>query len=295
MGRDQLRNAISGPAAVAGGDITPRLVNRLLNDIGDNFDQLPILQQTLMRVWEYCRESEGESLDLEHYQAIGTMTESLSRHADEALQTLPESCHRLAEIMFKALTERGADNREIRRPTTISEICAIAGATIDEVAQVVEVFRREGRSFLMPPPGIPIRAETVIDIVHESLIRNWERLKVWVDEESNSARIYKRTAETAVFHQEGAAGLLQDPELQVALRWRNEIKPNEAWARRYHPDFSSAMRFLDESVIAQEARIRESEERRLREIRRTRQLSLVMFALFMLTLLALIFAYFKRG
>ena len=34
--REQRRAAITGPVAVAGGEITPRLVNRLLNDIGDN-------------------------------------------------------------------------------------------------------------------------------------------------------------------------------------------------------------------------------------------------------------------
>ena len=38
--RDQLRRAIEGPVAVGGAKITPQLVNRLLNDMGDNPDQL---------------------------------------------------------------------------------------------------------------------------------------------------------------------------------------------------------------------------------------------------------------
>ena len=52
MTRDQRRQAIEGPVAVGGADITPRLVQRLLNDVGDNPDQLPILQHALMRTWD---------------------------------------------------------------------------------------------------------------------------------------------------------------------------------------------------------------------------------------------------
>ncbi|MGH9847434.1 MAG: ATP-binding protein [Blastocatellia bacterium] len=58
--RDQLREAIAGPVAVGGGQIAPRLVNQLLNDIGDNQDQLPVLQHALMRTWdEWKRERES--------------------------------------------------------------------------------------------------------------------------------------------------------------------------------------------------------------------------------------------
>lgn len=44
MTRDELRLAITGPVAVGGGEITPRLLTRLLNDVGDDPDHLPILQ-----------------------------------------------------------------------------------------------------------------------------------------------------------------------------------------------------------------------------------------------------------
>ncbi|MGA2648705.1 MAG: ATP-binding protein, partial [Candidatus Sulfotelmatobacter sp.] len=53
MTRQELRSAITGPVAVGGGQIASRLVLRLLNDIGDNQDQLPVLQHALMRTWDY--------------------------------------------------------------------------------------------------------------------------------------------------------------------------------------------------------------------------------------------------
>src|SRR3712207_8099926 len=49
---------------------------------------------------------------------------------------------------------------------------------------------------------VHLNGDSLIDISHESLIRNWARLKAWVDEESRSARIYRRLAETAVLYQE---------------------------------------------------------------------------------------------
>jgi len=79
--REQKRRAIEGPVAVGGGDITPRLVQKLLNDLGDNPDQLPILQHALMRTWDYWKNNKDvdtEEMDLKHYEAIGTMEEALS-------------------------------------------------------------------------------------------------------------------------------------------------------------------------------------------------------------------------
>jgi len=252
--RDQLREAITGPAAVGLGRITPRLVNRLLNDVGDDQDQLPILQHALMRSWDEWRRGshdhqthkDEDALDLCCYQFIGGMAEALSRHADEAFNELPgDRSREVAGCLFKCLTEKGSDNREIRRPTTLGEICAVVGTTAAEAIVVIETFRQTGRSFLMPPAGVELNDKSLIDISHESLIRVWERLRQWVAEEARSARQYQRLAETAMLHEKGEAGLWRDPDLQLGLNWRDQNKPNAAWARRYHPGLSSALAGLD--------------------------------------------------
>ena len=274
MTRDERRFAITGPVGVTRGKITEPLVNRLMNDVGDNPDQLPILQHALMRTWDYwaAHRRNGEPIGLEHYEAMGTMSDALSRHADEAFNELPDERSRLlAEILFKALTERGADNREIRRPTCLKDICEIAGASGQEVSAVIEVFRGGGRSFLMPPAGVALAPETVIDISHESLIRNWQRLKDWVNEEAQSARIYRRLAEAAVLHREGSEGLLQDPALQIALDWREQSRPNAAWAERYHPEFEESLAYLENSRSARDAALAERDRQRQLDIERDRR------------------------
>jgi hypothetical protein len=272
MTREQRRTAITGPVAVGGAEITPRLVNRLLNDVGDNPDQLPILQHALMRTWDKWKEDHqgNEPIDLRHYEAIGGLSEALSLHADEAYNELPETRRKLAEQIFKCLTEKGPDNREIRRPLTVRDLCAVTEAEEPEVIAVIKAFRHPGRSFLMPPAEVVLTAGSLIDISHESLIRNWKRLKEWVDDEVKSAATYRRLAETAMLYYQGQAGLWRDPDLQFALEWRERIEPNGAWARRYHPGFEAAMSFLEKSLAAREAWAREKEERHRRELMRTR-------------------------
>ncbi len=250
MTRDQKRQAITGPVAVGGAKISPRLVQRLLNDIGDNPDQLPIMQHAMMRSWEYWQKENqlSEPIDLRHYDATGGMDKALSRHADEAFEELGDNkTKQIAEFIFKRLTGQGADNREIRFPTTVNELCSVSNTDEATIVKVLNIFRQEGRSFLMPPASIPLTSDTLIDISHESLIRIWHRLRLWVDEEAQSASIYRRLSETALLFSQKKAGLWRDPDLQISLEWRKDNQPNKIWAQRYDSHFSDAMSFINKS------------------------------------------------
>lgn len=261
----QVRAAITGPIAVGGGKIAPRLVQQLLNDVGTDPDQLPILQHALMRTWEKWGEVRegGEPIDLLHYDAIGTMRSALSQHADEAYAELPDERSRaICQLLFTAITEIGPDNRGVRRPTSVAEICAMAGAGIDEVRPVVDTFRRPGRSFIHPPSSTPLTPETVLDISHESLMRVWDRLRRWVEEQAESVQTYRRVVESALLYSSGQAGLLHDPELALAEAWRSEERPSEAWGLRYHPAYAAAMRFLDRSIAHRRQTERDRRRRR---------------------------------
>jgi len=281
MTRDQQREAICSPAVVYGARLEPQLLHRLLNDVGDNPDQLPILQHALMRTWDYWRQHPTQTISLDQYQEIGGMNKALSLHADEAYNELPdERSRQIAEKLFKCLTEKGQDNREVRRPTKLREICAIVEATEEEAVTVINVFRQEGRSFLMPPDDAELDADSVIDISHESLIRGWRQLKAWVDEEAESAQTYRRLAADAVLHEQKRVPYWRDPALQLALDWREKYNPNQAWAERYHPAFKLAMSFLEGSVaerdreLERETRLkREEEERKIRELESAQKLA----------------------
>jgi hypothetical protein len=250
MTRDERRASIAGPVSVGGAEINPVLLTRLVNDVGDNPDQLSILQHALNRTWA-CWQSQGAEgeLELKHYIEIGTMAEALNQHANKAFELLETPQRRkICEKLFKALTDVGTDPRGIRRPLKLGSLNEIAGAASEEeVKAVIEVFRQPSRSFLMPPATEPLKPEKVIDISHESLMRVWERLQDWAEDEADSARRYRRLAETAALEKTGKAGLWRDPDLQLALDWQEEQAPTPGWANLYGGDFESAMAFLEKS------------------------------------------------
>ncbi|TMH35459.1 MAG: ATP-binding protein [Betaproteobacteria bacterium] len=250
MNRDERRQAIEGPIGVGGGQISLRLVQRLLNDVGEDPDQLPVLQHALMRTWQHWHQhrQDGSPLDIQDYEAIGTMTRALSMHADEAYQELNTDGGRtIAEKIFKRLTERGPDSREIRRPTPFEELFRVATAEPKEVVEVIDKFRNPTRSFLMPPFESPLKNESIVDISHESLIRKWKRLDTWVDEESESRAMYLRLADAANRYWAGKAGLWRNPDLKLARDWFGRAQPNTEWAARYGGAFDRVEAFLRKS------------------------------------------------
>ncbi len=270
MSRDELRSAITGPVAVARGEIAPRLVLRLLNDLGDDHDQLPVLQHALMRTWDHWQQLRipGQPIDIANYEAVGTLQQALSLHAEEAfLETGSDANRKLAERMFKALTDTFSDPRGIRRPTSVRQLSAICEASEQEVIQIAEIFRRAGRSFLMPPPATPLQSRSIVDLSHESLMRCWSRLIRWADEERASARFYARLSQASGWFAEGTAGLWHNPELELGVRWRRQNQPTEAWAQRYDPFFARAMDFLERSEKEQKRIEAERENERRNKLR----------------------------
>jgi len=269
MTREERRAAITGPVGVGGAEISPVLLTRLVNDVGDNPDQLSILQHALNRTWARWQHEGGTGpLDMAHYEAIGTMAHALDQHAEQAYAELDNVRRQgLCEKIFKALTDKATDPRGVRRPSTLGTLCALADATAAEVTAVIDVFRQPSRSFLMPPAGEALETATVVDISHESLMRVWQRLNAWADEEAQSAQTYRRLTDTAALHAAGKAGLWRDPDLTYARDWQARELPNSTWAARYAPGFDDACAFLRDSEAAHAAEL--EEERKQAEAERT--------------------------
>ena len=218
------------------------LVTRLLNDVGDNPDQLSILQHALNRTWAYWENEGGAQgeLELQHYLAIGGMAQALDRHAEKAYGELGSADQKdLAAQVFKALTDKTTDARGTRRPTRFATLSEITAAAPEELESVMAVFRKPSRSFLMPPLGEALTADTVIDISHESLMRVWKRLSDWGDAEARSAGIYTRLAERAARHALGKADLYTQLELDEATELARRRKADRCLGATDCPETSS--------------------------------------------------------
>ena len=273
--REQYKRVIEGPIKVAGGQIAPRLLQRLLNDLGQQADQLPCLQHALMRTWDvWAGRGDSEALDLDDYQRIGKMSQALSLHADEIYESLQDDRQReLCQGVFQALTVEESNSRGIRRPQRLGRLCQILEVLPGELLPIIDAFRQQHVTFLMPSPDVELTEQTIIDISHESLMRVWTRLRQWVEEETQAAGIYHRLSESAELHEQRKAGLYRDPELGIALAWKESKRPNVAWAERYRPGFVTAMAFLETSQQASVAEEQSREATRQRELEQAQQLA----------------------
>jgi WD40 repeat protein/energy-coupling factor transporter ATP-binding protein EcfA2 len=260
-----LANSITGPMKMAEGNISPRLAQQLLSEIGNNPDQLPILQHALMRTWEvWAKKGETEQpLDLEDYKLTGGMKLALLEHAEEAYAELKTTEQkRIAEVLFKTITLKTSENRGIRRPSTIKSIANIAETKIENIIQIADVFRNTQRGFIMPSINETLGPDSILDISHESLMRVWERLKNWVNEEGESAELYERITSNALLFEQDKASLWRNPDLQIARDWKNKQQPNEFWAVQYNNHFNKSMRFIEASINEQDFAIKDAARKR---------------------------------
>jgi hypothetical protein len=191
--RQEREDVIRGPIEKASAWIEPALVERLLNDAGDEPDQLPVFQHCLLRLWEQAgRGIETETkrkLTPDHYREIGSMSHALSRHADEILAGLPGREFAVEQV-FRALSDVDKEGRATRRALPFAQLAEETGVGEAPVRLVLDRFRSEDCSFIVPPiTAVPeLGPDTRIDVGHEALLRRWERVSAVAGEDIEGKR-----------------------------------------------------------------------------------------------------------
>jgi hypothetical protein len=267
MGREQCRAAIAGPATVCNFKIEDALTNRLLNDLaafapwddrsnhsqldrlGRRADQLPLLQYCLNRMWMRARDGAGDApiiLTLADYERIGGLKGALDAHASEILRDLGDGRRLVAEAVFRALTEGSGASDAVRHPTRFGDLVDICNGDEAGVRAVVDAFRASDCNFLAPELNPanprPLTSDNIVDISHESLIRQWKQLAEWVETEARARRQWRRLQDR---FEDGQPML--GAELANMQAWRDEQHPNAAWAKRYGGDYQALIKFIETS------------------------------------------------
>ncbi|MEO1199879.1 MAG: hypothetical protein AAFX39_11710 [Pseudomonadota bacterium] len=277
MDRDECREAITGPAGVCGFAVDEALVNRLLNDLSDfapwqddqrtdqlerisrRSDQLPLMQHALNRMWLQASAARGEddlTLTLADYEAIGGIQGALDGHANEVLESLGPERLGVAETVFRSLVTGTSVADAVRRPTQLSTLIALAKGDDGGVKAVVNAFRARDCNFLMPPTQYPLADDTIVDISHESLIRQWDQLTEWMRKEARGVAGWRRLTTAVNRYESGEGDLLTGVDLANAQRWWEEIEPTPEWIARYGGDLDQARAFLDAGAREEQSRAR---------------------------------------
>ena len=146
--------------------------------------------------------------------------------------------------MFLLLCDVSPDGQITRRRPRVSEVMAVAGATLDEVESVVRAFQRDDRNFLLPPAPAPLTEDTALDLSHEAILRQWKESAKWLDQERQDTAELRRLAEQADLQRRRKGELIQARDLGRIGQWEQRVSPQ--WSRRYVPEstWTESMAFL---------------------------------------------------
>ncbi|MDM0002981.1 WD40 repeat domain-containing protein [Variovorax sp. J22P240] len=240
--RDQLERAIRQPVQLAGAKIEEAVVQRLLVDVEEETDQLPLLQHTLRRLWERSSGNPREIRE-DDYIKVGRIAGSIENKAESLLAHL---CAKNAadglsvQLAMKVLTDLDARDRATRRPQRRSELLAVitgapgADALLanSSLNRVLDAFGAEDVSFLQLGAG----DDPEVDLGHEALIRGWTKLagpkrdftSGWLFEDREDGERWRGYVRDA---REGVR--LSVAEQHRLKRWRKTHSLSDAWSRRY--------------------------------------------------------------
>ncbi|HWE61658.1 MAG TPA: TIR domain-containing protein, partial [Chloroflexota bacterium] len=279
-----LRQAIAGPAALPDVQVTfdEDLIGDLLFDLREQAGALPLLQFTLDQLFA---RREGQRLTWEAYRALGGVRGALARHAEATYGALPSKEHRvLARALFLRLIDPGATEQDTtRRRAPMAEFALPDREQTARLQEAADAFIAARLLVVTRPPTGPVGAtETTLEVSHEALIREWERLGEWLHETREDVRRQQAiSADAAAWEQrERPADHLYRGSLLLEA---------EAWAARNTPS-AREVAFLDAARLERDLHALEERERQTRQLALTRQSATRLRALVGILALSLIVA-----
>ncbi|HEX7841127.1 MAG TPA: CHAT domain-containing protein, partial [Kofleriaceae bacterium] len=215
---EMLRDAIASPARDLGVVVEPELIERLLADAAAEPGILPLLQETLVQLWD---QRQDQTLTLEDYQALGDGERSglaiaLAHRADAALRPLTPALNAIARRILLRLISFGEGRSDTRRQQPRSRLLDAA----DHAADFAYVLQQLIDHRLLTSDKGNENGEPLIDLGHEIMISAWPTFADWIRAHRVDEQRRRQFEEAAVQHGRGARGLLDPIELAEAENWQ---------------------------------------------------------------------------
>jgi len=255
MSGAELREAIENPANAVGLKFEEGLVDALIREIVGEPAALPLLQFTLLQLWD---DRERNRVTWEAYRRLGGVTQALANTADNLyLSLLPEEQVTVKRILLRLV--RPSAGLEFTRARIPRRMLYEAGEAPDRVDRVLD--RLIEARLVQSTTGVT-RDDDQIEVAHEALVRNWPRLVEWLEDERVTLRHrlrLSRLAEDWDARDRDEAMLLRGSMLQEARQYQ-DLSPLEK-------------EFVDASKEMANKEEQEKEAARQRELTQARQLA----------------------
>jgi WD40 repeat protein/serine/threonine protein kinase len=242
------------------------LVDEMVDEVRGEAAALPLLQFAGQELWER-RDRKRQLLTREAYRTVGGVAGALAHHADGVLDGLSAGQVTEARQLLIRLVTPSGTRQVLSRSALLDGLDPGATEVLDRLIEARTVLRRKGRS--------SEATETVCELVHESLIERWDRLRRWVEESRE---------ETA---------FLADATQAAALWEKRGRRAEEVWESDALREASRALAHVSGGVPKQVREfIAAGQARRQRVVRRRRLAMIVGFTV--LGAVAVVLAFQKR-
>ena len=194
---DELERAITGPARRIGLRLESGLAATMIREVNDQPGALPLLQYALTELYE---KREGRTLTKAAYESIGGVLAALGRRAEQVYQGLSEPEQAAARQVFLRLVTLGEGTEDTRHRVLRSEIEFVShlqpqGSAAPSLSKIVDAF---GQHRLLTFDRDPLTRGPTVEVAHEALLREWTRLREWLDGSREDLRLLRRLSLASV-------------------------------------------------------------------------------------------------
>ena len=213
LSAEDVVRVVTLPAQRVGVTVEASLVARIVADLSQEPEALPLLQFALLDLFKTQRDRHGvPQLTLEGYLRRGGLQHALRRHADAVFDGFSPTQQTIARRLLRSLIEVHAGQTVTRKSVQLAELsfpATPATAVHDVVHQLL-------RSQLLTQVDGQVGLERAITLGHETLLKAWPLMSALVVEAQTGQRLLATLADAAAEWDESG----QDPEFLLAgTRW----------------------------------------------------------------------------
>lgn len=186
LSHNELESAIVQPAKNMGIQMEYELIEQIISDVQEEPGALPLLQYALTELFD--RRS-GLMMTLETYNESGGVLGSLARRAEELYVEMDDKHQEAVRQLFLRLVTLGEGTEDTRRRVLWSELSFYADNDEDPMTDVLNIFTKYR---LLTGDNDPQTREPTVEVAHEALIRQWQRLRDWLADNRDNIRVQRQ-------------------------------------------------------------------------------------------------------
>jgi hypothetical protein len=210
MQASELRRVVQSPADRVGLRVEPELADALVDDVEGEPGALPLLSTALLELWH---KRQDNALTLAAYRESGGVHGAVARLAEGTYGRIPEGRRQLVRAFMLRLVGEGEGDAPVRRRAPLAEL------DLERNHDVADVLATLADSRLVTV------GEGSVEVAHEALLREWPRLREWIEEDTDGRRLRRHITQAAT--EWDAAGrdpgeLYRGARLAAALDWTSD-------------------------------------------------------------------------